>query len=102
MTGSLTINGSAVGVTLSVPGQAGTYTFSGTSGQLVTVRATSNTMTLNLYLKKPDGSILASGISASGSWNLAQKTLPTTGTYTVLVDPQTTSTGSVNIAVTSP
>ena len=102
LSGTLTINGSAVGVTLSTPGQNGSYTFSGTASQQVTVRVTSNTMSVVVTLKKPDGTTLTSKTSSASSFNLTQQTLPTTGTYTVVVDPQTSSTGSLNVAVTSP
>lgn len=101
--GSLTVNGSAVGVTLSTPGQNGTLTFSGTASQQITVQAASNTYgQLTVRLLKPDGSTLTSNTSAGGSFNLAQQTLPTTGTYTVVVDPQGPNTGAVNISVTNP
>jgi len=102
-TGTVTINGGAVGVTLSTPGQNGSLTFSGTSGQLVTVRVTNNTMsTTTVKLLKPDGSQLTSSTSPLGSFNLAQQTLPVTGTYTVVVDPSQWNTGSMNVAVTNP
>jgi len=102
-TGTVTINGGTVGVTLSTPGQNGSLTFSGTSGQLVTVRVTNNTMsTTTVKLLKPDGSQLTSSTSPLGSFNLAQQTLPVTGTYTVVVDPSQWNTGSMNVAVTNP
>jgi len=41
--GSTTVNGSSVTVTLNTPGQNGQVTFSGTSGRQVTVRVSSNT-----------------------------------------------------------
>jgi IPT/TIG domain len=101
-TGTVTIGGSAVGVTLSTPGQNGTLTFSGTASQQVTVRMTSNTYGwVTVRLKKPDGSVLTS-LLGFGSFNLSTQTLPTTGTYTIEVDPSAAATGSINVAVTSP
>jgi hypothetical protein len=41
---ALTLNGATVPVTLAAPGQNATLTFSGTAGQSVTVRVTSNTI----------------------------------------------------------
>lgn len=103
VTGTLTINGGAVPVTITIPGQNAQLTFSGTSGQQVTVRVTSNTMsTVTVKLLKPDGTTLTSSTSSAGSFNLATQTLPTTGTYTVTIDPSGTNTGSMNVSVTSP
>jgi uncharacterized protein YhfF len=101
--GSTTVGGSPVTVTLNTPGQNGQVTFSGTSGQQVTVRVTSNTIAgVTVKLLKPDGSQLTSSFSSSSSFNLTQQTLPTTGTYTIVIDPSGTATGSMNVSVTSP
>lgn len=102
-TGNTTVNGSSVTVTLNTRGQNGQVTFSGTSGQQVTVRVTSNTIVgVTVKLLKPDGSQLTSSFSSSSSFNLTQQTLPTTGTYTIVIDPSGTNTGSMNVSVTSP
>jgi hypothetical protein len=53
-------------------------------------------------LLKPDGSQLTSSTSGSANFNLATQVLPTTGTYTIVVDPSSNNTGSVNVAVTNP
>jgi YD repeat-containing protein len=101
--GTLTIGDPPVTVTITTPGQTGNYTFSGTSGQQVTVRITSNTMSqLTVRLLKPDSTQLTSSFSSSSSFNLSTQTLPTTGTYTVVVDPAATNTGSCAVQVTSP
>ena len=102
-TGTVTVGGSAVAVTLTTPGQNGTLTFSGTSGQQITVHVTGNTMgSITVSLLKPDGSTLTSSTSINSSFNLATQTLPTTGTYTVKVNPTGSNTGSTNINVTNP
>jgi YD repeat-containing protein len=101
--GTVTINGGATSVSTSTPGQDGDYTFSGTASQQVTVSITSNTTScVAITLKKPDGSTLTSTSSCAGSFNLAQQTLPTTGTYTIHVNPSGSNTGSLNLTVTSP
>lgn len=103
VTGTVTVNGSATPVTITTAGQNANLTFSGTSGQQVTVRLTGNTIsTTTVKLLKPDGSQLTSFTSLLGSFNLAQQTLPVTGTYTVVVDPSKANTGSINVAVTNP
>ena len=61
VTGSVTINGAALPVTTTVPGQNANITFSGTSGQLATVRLASSTFScVTVALVKPDGTNLTS------------------------------------------
>ncbi|MGH9410197.1 MAG: beta strand repeat-containing protein [Vicinamibacterales bacterium] len=102
-TGSATVNGSGVGVTLSTPGQNGTVTFSGTASQQVTVHVTGNTISpVTIKLLKPDGTPLTSTTSSSTSFNLSSETLPTTGTYTIVIDPGATAIGTLTVTVTHP
>jgi YD repeat-containing protein len=104
-TGSATINGSGVTVPLSTPGQNGTVTFSGTAGQQVNVHLTSNSIPgVTVKLLKPDGTQLTSTISGSSSFNLwsSPQTLPTTGTYTIVIDPSGANTGSITVTVSNP
>lgn len=101
--GTVTINGGATTVTTATPGQDGNYTFSGTASQQVTVSIASNTTScVAVTLKQPNGSTLTSTFSCGGSFNLSQQTLPTTGTYTINIDPSGSNTGSLNLSVTSP
>jgi YD repeat-containing protein len=107
--GTVTINGSAVAVSLGTPGQNGSLTFSGTQGQDVTVQMTNNTIgtsgirgSTTVQLLKPDGSALTSTTSSALSFSLTTQTLPTTGTYTIVVDPQGAHTGGINVGVTNP
>jgi YD repeat-containing protein len=102
LSGSLTINGSAATAAITAPGQNGTYTFSGTASQAVTVRVTNNTMGVTVRLVKPDGNTLTQSISGSANFNLSQQILPTSGTYSVEIDPSGTNTGSLDVEVTSP
>ena len=102
-TGSVTVGGSALNVTTTVPGQNATVKFNGTSGQQVTVHVTSNTMgTVTVKLLKPDGATLTTTTSSSASFNLATQTLSVTGTYTISIDPSGANIGSMNVSVTSP
>ena len=101
--GTVTINGGATTVTTSAPGQNGDYTFSGTASQQVTVSVASNTTScVTVTLKKPDGSNLTSTFACGASFSLSQQTLPTTGTYTININPSSSNTGSLNLSVTSP
>jgi hypothetical protein len=99
----VTVGGSAASITIGTPGQNAAVTFSGTASQQVTVQITGNTIgSVTVTLRKPDGSQLTSATSSASSFNLTTQTLPSTGTYTIVIDPAGTSTGSVNVAVSSP
>jgi YD repeat-containing protein len=104
ITGSLSINGSAVQVTITAPGQNAKLTFSGNSGQQVTVRGTNNTMPVWVGLLKPDGTLMVASGGAPGipTFDLPSATLPSNGTYTVSIDPTDGSVGSLSVRVTSP
>jgi hypothetical protein len=100
---SVTIGDSPAALTLTVPGQNGSVTFSGSAGQPATVHLTGNTIgSTTVTLRKPDGSSLTSGWSSGSSFNLQTQTLPTTGTYTIEVNPDWTNTGNISVSVTSP
>jgi chitodextrinase len=45
---------------------------------------------------------LRSASSTAASFNVAATTLPTTGTYTVAIDPSVALTGGLSIRVTNP
>jgi hypothetical protein len=102
-TGTVSVGGSSFTVTTDTPGQNGSVTFSGTSSQQVTVHLTSNGMgSVTIKLFKPDGTQLTSTTSSASSFNLSTQTLPSTGTYTIVIDPAGTNVGSITINVTNP
>ncbi|WP_447980243.1 hypothetical protein [Candidatus Nitrospira bockiana] len=101
--GTLNIGDPATTVTISRPGQNARYTLNGTGGQQVTVRITSNTIGCVLVaLLKPDNTTLTSTNNCSASFNLTTQTLPSTGTYSITVNPSGTNTGTLGLAVTNP
>lgn len=103
-TGSIAINGTGVPITITTPGQKAQITFSGTAGQSVTVQLTSNNICrADVSLSPPGGgSPLASAGSCAATFNLSSVTLSATGTYTIVIAPEQTATGSIMVAVTSP
>jgi YD repeat-containing protein len=102
VTGSVTINGAALHVTLTAPGQQGFVTFPGTTGQAVSVRgATSTVGCMNVFLMNPTGGGYAVISPCTASFTLGS-TLTQTGTYTIRVDPSAATIGSVDMSVTSP
>jgi YD repeat-containing protein len=104
ITGSITIDGATVTPSLTVPGQRARYTFSGTAGQWVNLGLTAVTLaSSSVLLVKPDGTTLASiSVNTAGGSLDPTTTLPTTGTYTIVVDPVGLATGSMTLTLTSP
>ena len=99
----ISINGGPVSLNFNRVGQNASLSVSGTAGQQVTVRVTGNAIgSVTVRLLRPDGTELTSAGSSSSSFNLATQTLPTTGTYRIIVDPSVGNTGSLNISVTNP
>jgi hypothetical protein len=100
--GSITLDGTPVTVTLG-SGQNGTFTFSGTSGQGVSVNVTQSTMgpdcpAVQVSLQRPNSSQLGSPASTCGANAfLDTQTLDATGTWTILVDPQGSSSGQLTL-----
>jgi len=103
-TGSITVGGAAVPVSLTAPGQNGTLTFSGTSGQTVTVTLSSVTIgtdccaSVNVYVKTSGNATVANSVFGTTGGNF-QAVLPSTGTFTILVDPQGSATGGASVGL---
>ncbi len=104
VTGTITIDGATVIPSLTVPGQRARYTFSGTAGQWVNLGLTSVTVSSStVSMLKPDGTTLVSAFIGTSGGSLDPTTaLPTTGTYTIVVDPSGLATGSMTLTLTSP
>jgi hypothetical protein len=104
LTGSLTTGGPPVSLSFGTPGQNAVLTFAGTAGRRVTLRATGVTIgpspccSTSLLVRKPDGLPLASGLAGTNGGTLSP-TLPVSGTYALVVDPQAAGTGSVTLSL---
>ena len=96
--------GTPLSVTTTTAGQNARYTFSGTAGQQATLSLTNSTYTGCIAvagsIRKPDGTALNSVSICGTSGSAGPTSLPVTGTYTVLVDPGGTATGSVTVTLT--
>jgi uncharacterized protein YhfF len=103
ISGTIT-SGTPITVTTTTAGQNARYTFSGTQNQQASVSLSGSTYTgciaLATSILKPDGSSLGSTSICGSTGSFGPLTLPSTGTYTVLVDPGGTSTGSVTVGLT--
>ena len=103
-TPSITPGGAAVTVSTTVPGQNAKPAFSGTAGQRISLTMTSVTIgtssccSARVSILNPDGSTLVAPtfVGTSGGF-IDIQTLAATGTYTILVDPQGSDTGSITL-----
>ena len=91
-----------VTVTTTVPGQNANLTFSATAGQSLTLSASGSSFARNLCnvnLVNPGGfTITRVDCTSSGPWSTTV-TAPQTGTYTIVVDPVLSSTGSLTVSM---
>ena len=105
---ALVVGGSSAPLAMTVPGQNGKATFSGTAGQRVTLRLTSVSIGTSSFssakvsVLTPSGTTLLSPTYFGTSGKTIALTLSTTGTYSVVLDPQAAATGSATLSLTSP
>src|SRR5918995_454423 len=95
---SIVPGGSPVFVSTDVPGQNAKVLFDGVAGQRVSLEATDVVMsccTTAVSILRPDGKTLASATVGANGGFLDTQTLPSSGTYTILVDPLRAATGSL-------
>jgi len=103
VTGTLTINGAALPVNLATPGQNAVLSVTAPAGTALTARITNNTITgcTTLSLRESSG-VLQSSTSVCGASGSVTRTMTTTGTHTVIVNPAGANTGTADASVTSP
>jgi hypothetical protein len=101
-TGTITVNGSTVTASASVPGQDTSLTFSGTASQHITLSISSNTIGggPQVTIRNPDGSQLAATTVWTQTGSIVAS-LGQTGAYTIFIDVGN-ATGSMNLTLTSP
>ena len=101
----LSIGGSAVTTPVNLPGQDYSAAFSGTAGQQISLNVTADTLgTANFYIIPPGGTVsnaIGTGTISASAGFIANVALPTTGTYSVLVVPESSSTGNVTLQLFS-
>jgi YD repeat-containing protein len=98
--GTIAPDGTPRSVEITTAGQIARLTFPGTVGQRVSVTLTAVTISSGiLYIAKPDGSVLASTFFSTAGAFLDAERLPSTGTYTVVVDPAGDSTGTTTASL---
>ncbi len=102
VTGSITpsVEGETKTVSIGAPGQYARYTFAGESGHTITLKAKESTIANGtISLLNPEGAKVAgSEASFSSSTGASvEPTLSATGTYTILLEPGGSDTGSVKL-----
>jgi hypothetical protein len=99
--GTLTEGGPPVTLAITTPGQRGRLTFYGYAQERVSVVLSAVTLgSGRVSVLQPDGRSLAAPQPLSPSGVTLTHRLPTTGTYTIVVDPQGANTGSVSVTLT--
>ncbi|MGW1062257.1 VWD domain-containing protein [Micromonospora rubida] len=100
--GAISVDGPPVVATVDQPGAVIRYQFTGAAGASVTLAATAATLPDQcspLELRDADGATLSSGCVINGAGGIEPTVLPDTGTYTIVVDPSGSATGSVTLAL---
>jgi hypothetical protein len=102
----ITINGSPVTLNLSRAGQNAKLTFDGTAGQRVSAGmsnvsvGTSSCCGSKVSVYNPDGSTLMGALDVGTSGNGTNTlTLPTTGSYVIVIDPNGANTGNMTVTL---
>ena len=101
--GPITLDGTKVNVTLPTPGQNGQFTFSGTSGQGVSVLVTHSTVGpdcpgVRISLVRPNSTAFGTQADTCNTTAfLDTQTLDATGTWTILVDALGASKGHLTL-----
>jgi hypothetical protein len=105
--GTITIGGSAVPVSLSAIGQNGSFTFSANANQHISLQVTNvsgfNTTfdcDVNVSILKPDTSPLVNPTCMDFGGTIGSTAIPTTGNYSVFVNPVGPNTGSLTLTLT--
>jgi large repetitive protein len=97
---TLTVGGPAQGISITTPGQNGRVTFAGRAGQTVNIALSNISIPISFVsVLKPDGTNLVFN-TLVGPWPKTITATPAAdGTYTIVIDPQGTATGSMTLGV---
>jgi Bacterial Ig-like domain/Chitobiase/beta-hexosaminidase C-terminal domain len=97
---TITPGGAAVTVTTTVPGQNAKVTFTGALSQRVSLKIGPTCCATKVSILKPDNTALvaATSFTTAGGF-IDTKTLPVAGTYTIVVDPQSSVVGATTLTL---
>ena len=99
--GPITPGGAPVTMATTVPGQNGRLTFAGTAGQRVSLKISNVTYSAaTAQLLDPSGNAVGGSVLfGTGGGFVDTRTLPSTGTYSLTVDPPNMTTGQAIFTV---
>jgi hypothetical protein len=101
VTGSISVGGSPLTVSMPVPGQGGLVTFDTTSGRALTLSFTNTTVSImRISVLRPDGPAVISTTYLFAGSRTFSFTAPVTGTYRILLDPYDVYTGATTLGLT--
>ena len=90
----------AVSATVTATGQNAVFSFSATAGRRISLGLTTNVSLLKTTILNPDGTTLSGpSYTGPGSSFVDARTLPQTGSYRIVADPQDVRTGTVTATV---
>jgi hypothetical protein len=97
---ALTVGGPPQSISITTPGQNGRVTLTGHAGQAVNIALTNISISISFVsVLKPDGTTLVSNTLVGAFPKTIATTTPVDGTYTIVIDPQGTATGSMTLGV---
>jgi hypothetical protein len=100
-TGTLTIGGPSQAISVTTPGQNARLTFTGAAGQSITLKMSAISISFGYAsILKPDGPTLVPNTIFGSFDRTITATLPTAGTYTIVIDPQGNATGGLTLTLT--
>jgi hypothetical protein len=98
VTGTITQGGAGLPVSMAVPGQGGAITLPEPAGQPFTLNLSGVTVPImRVSVLRPDGTALMGPSWVLGATSYAL-IAPVAGTYTIVLDPYDSYTGSVTVA----
>ena len=103
---TIVANGTPVTTTTTTGGETASLTFAGTAGNRVAMRIYGVTMSpkpntgIKVSIRKPDGTTLVSPFDVGSSGTFMEPvSTPVTGTYTIVLDGQSTYKGKATVAL---
>ena len=106
ISGTITVGGSSVPVSISTPGQNAALTFSGTAGQRVSLFGTGTisgqvflTCDVDVRILRVSDNLNVGSTCMEGSGFIDTVTLPTTDSYKVVIDPYAYSIGDLTLTL---
>jgi hypothetical protein len=92
--------GPAVSVTTTTKGQNAKLTFDGVANRKISINVSGTVARIRISILKPDGSVYMSPFQIDGGTGFIDvRVLPVTGTYTIVVDPDSENTGTTTLTL---